>query len=69
MPTGDMPIQRVFDDNYDYFLSSKELAKGFQAYVEKLNIVCGSSSLKRLWNTNTRSKERITSDGIRKGHF
>jgi hypothetical protein len=36
---GEMPIERVFDDGYDYFLSARELAKGYQTYVDRLNIV------------------------------
>ncbi|KAF5236821.1 hypothetical protein FANTH_11113 [Fusarium anthophilum] len=36
---SDLPIERVFaDDSYNYYLTSRELVKGYQTYVDRLSI-------------------------------
>ncbi|KAF9774726.1 hypothetical protein IL306_007242 [Fusarium sp. DS 682] len=43
---SDLPIERVFDDSNNYYLTARELAKGYQTYVDRLSInVALSTSL------------------------
>ncbi|KEF53375.1 uncharacterized protein A1O9_10350 [Exophiala aquamarina CBS 119918] len=41
---SDMPLGNIFGEDYDYFPSGKELARGYQAYVEKHQINVSLSS-------------------------
>lgn len=38
-----MPLERIFTQEDSYFLSGKDLARGYQRYVEKHDLVSGSN--------------------------
>jgi hypothetical protein len=38
---SDMPLGRIFTQEDPYFLSGKDLARGYQKYVDKHDIVSG----------------------------
>ncbi|OAL25339.1 hypothetical protein AYO22_05216 [Fonsecaea multimorphosa] len=47
--TCDLPFGRIFTDgDYPYYLGSKDLARGFQEYVDKFHLVCYAGQLPNL---------------------
>ena len=43
-----MPVERVFAEDYDYFPTAADLARGYTAYAEKLKIVRITTNLLNL---------------------